>query len=110
MHSIMRAWFPLHSCCLPFFVLLDAPLTLLLSIHMCPTVDCIVSLVVHSATFPGMGLLGCCGPDVGPWCLHLLCDPVWQLGREGTAYCKSCWEGLCDGNIAENRVTKRRDG
>ena len=55
---------------------LVALLTLMLSIRWCPTVEYRVRLVVGSASFPGMGLLGCCSPDVGSMVPLLLRAPV----------------------------------
>ena len=80
----------------------------MLRIHRCPTVGT-VPLVVGSATFPGLGY-----PDGFAWMLWpmggsgiktiasgqvgvsmvpaLLRAHVWQMGREGSEYCKTCVE------------------
>ena len=67
----------LLSVVLRLLLCLVTPLALMLSIHWFPTVDCTVRLVVGAARFPGKGLLGCCGPYVGPWrlrfCVLLSC-------------------------------------
>ena len=59
----------------------------MLSIHRCPTVEYMVRLVEGSARFPRMGLLGCCGPYVVPWCLRfsMLLSGRWAVRIQSIA-------------------------
>ena len=58
-----------------------------------------VRLVVSAARFSGMGLLGCCGPDGGPWCLHfsVLLSGRWAVRVQSIA--KGAWKDFRDGAV-----------
>ena len=98
-------WVPvvfLLSAVLFSLLCLVAPLPSILSIHWCPTVEYMVRLVVVTARFPGMGLLRCCGPYVGPSWLRfcVLLSGYWTVRVQ--SYAKSA------GNVSRDGAS--RDG
>ena len=83
-------WVPvvfLLSAVLFSLLYLVAPLPSMLSMHWCPTVEYMVRLVVGTARFPGIGLLRCCGPYVGPCWLRfcVLLSGCWSVRVQSSA-------------------------